>query len=357
MTSRSGALRRRLLAAGCALVSLWFALSSASCAKAGPLREDVERFVIEMANKHGFERTALRALFRKARFQPAIAKVMTTPATTRPWTEYFPVFLTSRRVNAGVRFWDENEAMLARATKEYGVPPEIIVATIGVETFFGRNVGSHRMIDALSTLAFDYPRRADFFRKELEEYLLLTRANGFDPSKLKGSYAGAMGIAQFIPSSYRRYAVDYDGDGIRDLWQPADAIGSVANYYREYGWRADEMIVARAGVIGDTWRQFVRADIKPQTTLAEFRNALVTVREPLAGDLAATLFTLEAEEGTQYWLGLHNFYAITRYNRSIFYAMTVFQLSQAIVSARRQGDPQDSYNETGTQLNSIPTLQ
>ncbi|MBC7945446.1 MAG: lytic murein transglycosylase B, partial [Burkholderiales bacterium] len=260
----------------------------------------------------------------------------TTPATTRPWSEYYPPFLTASRIEGGAQFWDDHAAELARAERDFGVAPEIIVATIGVETLYGKNTGRYRVLDALATLAFDYPRRGEFFRSELEQYLLLARETGFDPLTLKGSYAGAMGLGQFIPRSYRRYAIDFDGDGQINLWHPADAIGSVANYYRDYGWQHGAPVVLRAGAF-DNYQQFLQREIKPQTTLAEFQSALVTVREPLPADTLATLFTLEADDGLQYWLGLNNFYVITRYNRSVFYAMTVHLLSQEIL--RRSTEP------------------
>ncbi len=302
---------------------------------AQPLDKEVERFIREVAARHHFKAPALRKTLREARFQPSIIRAITTPATIRPWTEYYPPFLTTSRIEGGVQFWRDHEAGLARAEREFGVAPEIIVATIGVETFYGRNTGRYRVLDALVTLAFDYPRRAEFFRGELEQYLLLARESGFDPLSLKGSYAGAMGLGQFIPSSYRRYAVDFDGDGRIDLWQASDAIGSAANYYREYGWQHGAPVVLRAGAFDNT-QQFLQREIKPQTTLAEFQSALVTVRETLPAGTLATLFTLEAEDGLQYWLGLNNFYVITRYNRSVFYAMTVHLLGQEILRRRTE---------------------
>lgn len=316
------------------------AIAIAAAAPTGPLSKEAEKFVRQMASRHGFNAAALRKTLREARFQPDIIKVMTTPATARPWVDYYPIFLTPRRIEGGAQFWRDNADALARAERQYGVPAEIIVATIGIETLYGKNTGRHRMLDALTTLAFDYPRRAGFFRGELEEYLLLTREDLFDPLALKGSYAGAMGLPQFIPSSYRRYAIDFDGDGRIDLWQAADAIGSVANYYRQYGWQNGAPVVLRAGAFGDDYEKFLQPDIKPQTTLDEFRRALVTVREEIPGDTPASLFTLEAEDGRQYWLGLNNFYVITRYNRSIFYAMTVYRLGQEVLRLRNGPAPQ-----------------
>jgi membrane-bound lytic murein transglycosylase B len=214
------------------------------------------------------------------------------------------------------------------------VPAEIIVAIIGVETYYGRVAGSYRVIDALSTLAFDYPARSPFFTSELKHYLILARDQGLDPTELKGSYAGAMGFGQFMPSSYREYARDFDGDGIVDIWEnPVDAIGSVANYFKQHGWRTGETVVVAADANDDTPEDvFVqsRKDLKPEHTIAEFAAQGVVAREKLDPAALATAMKFELEDGYEYWLGLHNFYVITRYNHSAMYAMSVYQLSQRL---------------------------
>ncbi|HEY5290718.1 MAG TPA: lytic murein transglycosylase B, partial [Burkholderiales bacterium] len=249
----------RLLAA-----LLAFALSSSTSATAAAAhyagREDVRQFIAEMAHKHGFARKELRTLFSRARFQPAIIKAITPPVEprARSWQAYRALFLTPQRIQAGVEFRERHREALARATELYGVPEEIIVAIIGVETVYGRNTGSYRVIDALSTLAFDYPPRAEFFRGELEHYLLYAREAGIDTLALKGSYAGAIGIPQFMPGSYRRYAVDLDGDGKQDLSGSfADAIGSVANFLQAHGWETGQPVAFAAQVRGENYRKLV----------------------------------------------------------------------------------------------------
>jgi membrane-bound lytic murein transglycosylase B len=216
------------------------------------------------------------------------------------------------------------------------VPAEIIVAIIGVETYYGRIAGSYRVIDALSTLAFDYPPRSEFFTSELKSYLILTRQQGFDPLALKGSYAGAMGYGQFMPSSFLGYAVDFDGDGISDIWNnPVDAIGSVANYFKEHGWRQGEAVVTGATVKGEVplqWFVQGRKNLQPEHTVAEFATAGVIADKPVPGDTLASAMQFELKNGYEYWLGFHNFYVITRYNHSAMYAMCVHQLSQRIAA-------------------------
>lgn len=218
---------------------------------------NVDEFIAEMTRDYGFASEQLRDLFKQAERKQAILDAISRPAErVKPWKEYRPIFLTDSRVAQGVDFWRENEAALSRAEAEYGVPAEIIVAIIGVETFYGRNTGSHRVIDALSTLGFDYPPRQPFFRQQLKEFLLLTREEQVDPLTLKGSYAGAMGLPQFMPSSFRAYAVDFDGDGHIDIWNnPTDAIGSAASYFKQHGWAAGEPVVARAKVSGERFEE------------------------------------------------------------------------------------------------------
>jgi membrane-bound lytic murein transglycosylase B len=224
---------------------------------------------------------------------------------------------------------------LARAEQEYGVPAQMIVAIIGVETFYGGNTGSWRVIDALSTLCFDYPPRAAFFCQQLKEYLQLARQEQVDPLTVKGSYAGAMGLPQFMPSSFRAYAVDFDNDGHIDIWNnPTDAIGSVANYFKQHGWTQGGEVVSQATVHGDKADEGLTVGIEPQLSMGQLRNLGWTSGSVLRDDQMVTAFRFDGAEGEEYWLGLPNFYTITRYNRSPMYAMAVYQLSQALLQAK-----------------------
>ncbi|WP_320893070.1 lytic murein transglycosylase B [Stutzerimonas stutzeri] len=297
---------------------------------------NVDEFIAEMTRDYGFASEQLRDLFKQAERKQAILDAISRPAErVKPWKEYRPIFLTDSRVAQGVDFWRENEAALSRAEAEYGVPAEIIVAIIGVETFYGRNTGSHRVIDALSTLGFDYPPRQPFFRQQLKEFLLLTREEQVDPLTLKGSYAGAMGLPQFMPSSFRAYAVDFDGDGHIDIWNnPTDAIGSAASYFKQHGWAAGEPVVARAKVSGERFEEGLTVGLESQKNAGELRALGWQFDKSVADQTAVTAFRLEGAEGDEYWLGLPNFYVITRYNRSVMYAMAVHQLSQLLADAR-----------------------
>lgn len=327
-------LRCLLLSVACG----WLLLTATPAGAATPpprpgLEPEVRAFVQDMADRHGFDRAALERTFRETRFLGSIIRAMDAPATALPWHEFRLRHVTDGRIKAGMQFWTEYQALLEKAAAEFRVPPELIVATIGVETIYGRRTGTIGVLDALTTLAFGYPRRAEFFRGELEQYLLLARENGIPLSALKGSFAGAIGIPQFMPSSYRKYAVDFDGDGVRDLRQAADAIGSVANYYRRFGWREGEPVIVPVDV-GDTVLDAMLAGgIAPHLAVAEFRKRGIVPLEPVPEEMLATLFTVQSEAGPRYWLGLNNFYVITRYNRSINYAMAVHELA---TSLRRQ---------------------
>jgi membrane-bound lytic murein transglycosylase B len=303
-------------------------------------RTDVQAFIREMAARHGFNATQLRATFSRAQAQPSIIAAMSRPAEAKPWYAYREIFINPKRIQGGVQFWRTHAAALARAEQVYGVPPQIVVAIIGVETQYGGNMGKYRVFEALSTLAFGYPRRAAFFRKELESYLLLTRAEGIDPLTLRGSYAGAMGLGQFMPSSFLSYAVDFDGDGHRDLWNnPTDAIGSVANYFKKNGWRPGQPVATPASVSGARYPALVSERLSPpKSSVASLRSQGVAPREPVSDAQAAMLLEFVGRTGPEYWLGFDNFYAITRYNRSQLYALAVYQLSQAIREQRVQFD-------------------
>jgi membrane-bound lytic murein transglycosylase B len=300
-------------------------------------RPEVQSFIREMTAKHDFDPNRLNAVFENARAQPEIIELMTRPAESKPWHAYREIFLTPERTRGGVEFWNTHAQTLNRAEQRYGVPPEVIVAIIGVETLYGGNTGRHKVLEALATLAFDYPRRATFFRGELINYLLLTREEGMDPLVLRGSYAGAMGLPQFIPSSFRAYAVDFDEDGRRDLWaNPEDAIGSVGNYLSKNGWGRDPSIAMAAWVEGERYRSLVSVKpVKPKYSIQQLRQRGVIPRGPASDEVRATLFAMEGKLGPEYWLGFHNFYVITRYNRSLLYALAVYQLSAAIRELRQ----------------------
>lgn len=295
-------------------------------------RPDVQAFIREMAARHEFNAAQLRATFGRAQSQPSIITAISRPAESKPWHAYRPIFLTPKRIQGGVEFWRANAAALAKAEQVYGVPPEYVVAIIGVETQYGGNMGKYRVLEALATLAFDYPRRAAYFRKELENFLLLARAEGVDPLAPRGSYAGAMGFGQFMPSSFRSYAVDFDGDGHRDLWRnPRDAIGSVANYFKKHGWRTGEPVAVPASVSGGRYPALVSRQLsQPRYSVANLRDQGVMPGGPVSDARSALLLELQGRDGPEYWLGFDNFYVITRYNRSQLYAMAVYQLSQEI---------------------------
>ncbi|WP_263146671.1 lytic murein transglycosylase B [Pseudomonas sp. RIT-PI-AD] len=296
----------------------------------------VAEFVAEMTRDYGFAGEQLVGLFREVERKQAILDAISRPAErVKPWKEYRPIFITDARVQKGVDFWNRHADALARAEKEYGVPAQVIVAIIGVETFYGGNTGNYRVIDALSTLSFDYPPRAPFFRQQLKEFLLLAREEQVDPLALKGSYAGAMGLPQFMPSSFRAYAVDFDGDGHINIWSdPVDAIGSVASYFKRHGWVPGQPVVSRAQVRGERVDEGLTAGLDPVKTVGELRGLGWASADALRDETPVTAFRLEGEAGPEYWLGLPNFYVITRYNRSAMYAMAVHQLSDLLLQAR-----------------------
>ncbi len=305
-------------------------------------REDVRAFIAEMSAQHGFEARDLERWLASAKFQPKIVELMNRPMLEPPkWFEYAPQFLAQARVDAGVAFWNAHEPILARAQSETGVPAEVIVSIIGVETYYGRYTGSHRVIDALATLAFDYPRRSTFFRGELKEFLLLSREQGFSPLSAKGSFAGAMGLPQFMPGSYRRYAVDFDQTGRADLFDSAqDAIGSVANYLARHDWQRGQPVLLPARIAPEQQESILR---RLDGGLSERRLAAMWAADgvtPVAwpgvvGPEPLGLLLLEESKGeSSYWIACHNFYVITRYNRSRLYATAVWQLAQAIRAAR-----------------------
>ncbi len=296
----------------------------------------VTEFIDEMSKKHGFEKQSLTALMSKAKYSQAVIDSMNHPYEAKPWHIYQPLFVTEERVKGGIEFWNKHAETLNKAEKIYGVPPQIIIATIGVETKYGRFMGKHLVLDALATLAFTYPKRARMFRKQLESYMLLLSEEDIDPEKTHGSYAGAIGKPQFMPGSYRAYAIDFDGDGRRDLLNnTADAIGSVANYYHTHGWRKGELVTLPAKVNGGYYQQHLNQWLKPTTTIDELSKAGVEASQKLPAYTRCNLIQLDAGNGKEHWLGFHNFYVITRYNTNNHYAMAVYQLSQEILDQRK----------------------
>jgi membrane-bound lytic murein transglycosylase B len=302
-------------------------------------RADVREYISELVGEHGFAEDELVDLFHQAQRKDRILQSIARPAErTLEWHEYRQIFLKEPRISQGLEFWAANDTALKKAEATYGVAPEYIVAILGVETRYGRISGSYRVLDALTTLAFDYPPRSAFFRKELTEYLLLAREEDRDPLWFMGSYAGAMGYGQFIPSSFRAYAVDFDGDGYRDIWTNEwDAIGSVANYFSRHGWRQAGAVAMRVGVDGGDADAVANESLSLKRTVGELKSLGVQV-DGLPDEERAGLYRMMLEDGwPEYWVGLNNFHVITRYNRSRLYALAVHQLSQAIKSGRTPG--------------------
>lgn len=296
-----------------------------------------KQFVDDMVSEHNFDRAEVESLLNKAKLSDTALEAIQRPWEAKPWHQYHPIFLTEKRVQKGVAFWNKHADDLQRAETELGVPAEMIVSIIGVETFYGTYKGKYPVLDALFTLGFHYPPRAKFFRSELQQYMLLSREENFDPLELKGSYAGAMGLGQFISSSYRHYAIDFDGDGVRDLLNnPVDAIGSVANYFKKHGWQKGQQVAIPAAVNGEDYKTLLSDDLAYQHTWADLKKGNITLQEnkALSDTEEVKLLAFELADGREYWVGLPNFYVITRYNHSPLYAMAVYQLSQQIKAAR-----------------------
>lgn len=292
----------------------------------------VEKFIQHMADTQGFDAQELRKVLAKARKRQDIIDKMNKPAEkTLNWSQYRKIFLTDKRTRQGERFWKRNAQALRKAEAAYGVPPQFVVAIIGVETFYGRIAGKDKVLDALYTLAFHYPKRSKFFIAELEKFLILAREEKLNPNEPRGSYAGAMGLGQFMPSSYLAYAVDFDGDGKRDIWNnETDAIGSVANYFARHGWTKGLPVTAPIQSVPKDLKKYLKAGLKPAFTLGEFKQAGMKVPAGLDDRLEAALIKLVTDKGPEYWAGLKNFYVITRYNHSEMYAMVVYQLGERI---------------------------
>jgi membrane-bound lytic murein transglycosylase B len=313
------------------LIKFFLTLSVCFTVKASP--EDLQQqFIDLMVDKHQFERSVISSTLAKASKNEVILQSIAKPWEAKPWFQYYPIFLTEKRLTKGLAFWKTHQKTLARAEQETGVPAEIIVAIIGVETFYGTYQGKYSVLDALVTLGFHYPPRATFFRSELAQLFLLAKEENFDITELKGSYAGAMGWGQFISSSYRYYAVDFDGDGVRDLLNnPVDAIGSVANYFKKHHWKANADVAFKATVNGNQYSALLSKSLKYSHQWSQLQDAGVGITAPdLDKHMSVKLLEFEQADNKEYWVGLPNFYVITRYNHSPLYAMAVFQFSQQL---------------------------
>jgi membrane-bound lytic murein transglycosylase B len=295
-------------------------------------QSNVKAFIKMMVREHDYDRDELLDILGEAEMKDSIIELISKPAEkTLTWAEYRPIFLTQERIKAGAEFWRENRAELDDVSSRTGVPVQIMVGIIGVETYFGRITGGHRVLDALTTLAFHYPPRSKFFSGELEQFLLLVREEGMRATDAFGSYAGAMGRPQFMPSSYRAYAVDSTGDGKRDIWNNwTDVAGSIANYFNAHGWTTGEEVASRA-TIGSSWSGPMPKNLlKPEETVATLSEKGVMFTTALPADSESQLLTLEGPNGFEHWVGFHNFFVITRYNHSVMYGLAVHQLGQEI---------------------------
>jgi len=295
----------------------------------------VKQFIQQMCARHNFQQAELTRLFAQVKPNNHLVDSMTAPHEALPWYRYRPLFVKKEHAKNGVIFWREHAGTFAKAQQQYGVPPEIILAILGVETNYGHFLGKYRVIDCLSTLAFYYPPRAPYFRGELEQYLLLTRENSLDPLGVLGSYAGAIGQPQFMPSSYRKYSVDTNHKGYSDLMGNSnDAIMSVANYFKGYGWLSGQPIAIRARISGEGYKKLL-ARSKTKLTIAEFKAYGVSPSHWVAGQQQAYLLPFAGANGPEYWLIFHNFDVIMRYNTSPNYAMAVTQLAELIGATYR----------------------
>lgn len=296
-------------------------------------QSDVDAFIKEYVGKHDVSEAELRGLLETAEFQQDIIDKISKPAEgTMTWERYRKIFVTEERAQAGVEFWKEHKETVAKVSQETGVNEEIILGIIGVETYFGRIKGSYKVLDALYTLGFGYPKRGKFFKSELAKYLELTSKEDLDPKTIKGSYAGAMGYTQFMPSSYLAYAKSFDEGGTADLINdPADAIASVANYLKVHRWKRDQPVAASAKFTREL-TNLNKQSLKPKNKLSDYTSLGIEPGITASGETPATLVILDMEEGKEHWYGFDNFYVITRYNHSPMYAMAVFQLAEKMKS-------------------------
>ncbi len=304
-------------------------------------RPEIVEFINDVVSRDRLSRQDVSRLLQKAQPQPKILEIMTRPAEKiSPWWEYHDRFVSTERIHDGVRFWLDHKNALEQIAAQYQVPCEYLVAILGIETHYGRNTGPYRALDALATLAFDYPPREKFFRSELEEFLLLVRENKLDPLTVPGSYAGALGVPQFMPSQYRRYSVDANTDKRRDLWGDWDDIlASVANYVREHGWTAGGPVLAETRLDPDPSFQIEPHNLELNQTIEGLGARGVKVEMDVAGDTPVVLISAEQRDGPAYRVGFHNFYVLTRYNASARYAMAVHDLAQAVAQRVHDAAP------------------
>ncbi|NCP65264.1 MAG: lytic murein transglycosylase B [Paraglaciecola sp.] len=333
---------------------MWlFAAGIAPALGQSSLPKEQQTFVDEMVNKHHFTEQSIISLLQSADKNDDILEAIAKPWEAKPWYQYYPIFLTQKRLANGLAFWQQYAEALARAEQQTGVPAQIIVAILGVESFYGAYTGKYSTLDALYTLGFYYPKRSQFFRSEFAQFLLLCREENLDPGSILGSYAGALGWGQFIPSSYRHYAVDFDGDGQRNLFQsPIDAIGSVANYFKQHRWQTGGSVARQAVVSGTKYQQFLTNDLKAKYSWAELQSAGVNILTDNAGantsvadDNRFALLSFAQVDHQEFWLTEHNFYVISRYNHSPLYAMAVFQFSLQLKSAWQTLNNESANNE------------
>lgn len=295
-----------------------------------------DEFVQKAISEYGLQEADVRALLAGAEYKQSIIDAISRPAEGKPWHQYRKIFLTDTRIRQGIAFWKENRELIATASEKFGVDEAVIVSIIGVETSYGRITGSYKTVDALVTLGFYYPQnlssdRSGFFSKELLQYMQLAGEEGLPAADVTGSYAGAMGMGQFMPSSYREYAVDFDGDGKRDLWRStSDVVGSVANYLHRHGWQPGKPVTRRARASQDAAFDMIKSDLRPTLSVAEWEEKGFRSSSELLPSLPAAVLKLVEEDRNSYWLTFKNFYVITRYNRSPRYAMAVYDLSQEI---------------------------
>lgn len=311
----------------------------------------VQAFVKSMVKKHHFKEDELVNLFKKITVNTTVTEKMNKPYEAKPWYQYRKMFVSERRINNGLTYWKKHQDTLAKAEKKYGVPASVILAIIGVETSYGDNKGGFSVLEALTTLAFNYPKRSNFFKRELEHFLLLTREQKLDPLKMKGSYAGAIGLPQFMPSSYRAYAVDFSGKHQIDLMNnDADAIGSVANYLAKHGWRRSRPIACKADIRGSRYKKLLPNPIKPSYSMRKLTNHGITACQDLKHPSKALFFELKNKDSKEYWLGFHNFYVLSRYNHNRQYVLAVHQLSDALEHEHKsllaKHQPQKSHDKS-----------
>jgi len=310
--------------------------------QAQELTPQVRKFIGHMVRAHGFDKQDLRVLFEQAHRNEDVVRAISMPATSRPWYKFKPLVVDAVQVASGLRFWNENAEVLERAQRDYGVPESVIVALIGIESRYGSHTGGVAVVDSLYTLGFDSHKRTDYFRSELEQFLVLARDQGWDPGQIQSSFAGALGWPQFMPSSYRRFAIDYSNDGKINLWtDTADIVGSVANYLRQFGWKAGQPIAMPARIDIPDPKRLLESGLKPQVSLAQWQKRGVQSPPGTVQSSRASLFALEIPDGVEYWFGFDNFYVLLRYNYSVNYAMSVYQLAEDIKQAREQAREQE----------------